>query len=56
MTKRTQTKKPKLGLHDLRPHAEIICFVCKQSRPATGAVKFRSYHVCAECAHKLNSK
>ena len=47
---------PTRTLSDLRPNATIDCMVCEQSRPQAGAIKFRSLHVCSECAAKLRAK
>ena len=41
---------------DLRPNATINCMVCEQAKPQAGAIKFRSLHVCAECAVKVRAK
>ena len=49
-------KPPTRTLFDLRPNATIDCMVCEQPRPQAGAIKFRSLHVCAECAAKLRAK
>ena len=49
-------KPPSRGLADLRPNATIACFWCREPRPSAGAVKFRSHHVCAECAAKLQAQ
>lgn len=43
-------------LADLRPNATIDCMVCEQQKPQAGAIKFRSLHVCRECAAKLRAK
>ena len=43
-------------LSDLRPNAAINCMVCEQAKPQAGAIKFRSLHVCAECAAKVRAK
>ena len=49
-------RQPTRTLSDLRPNATIDCMVCEQPRPQAGAIKFRSLHVCAECAAKLRAK
>ena len=41
---------------DLRPNATIDCMVCEQQKPQAGAIKFRSLHVCSECAAKVRAK
>lgn len=48
--------RQKQGLADLRPNATIPCFLCLQSKPQAGAVKFHAHHVCAECAVKVRAK
>lgn len=47
---------PTRTLSDLRPNATIDCMVCEQTRPQAGAIKFRSLHVCSECAAKVRAK
>ena len=47
---------PTRTLSDLRPNATIDCMVCEQPRPQAGAIKFRSLHVCSECAAKVRAK
>ena len=50
------SKPPTRTLSDLRPSATIDCMVCEQPRPQAGAIKFRSLHVCSECAAKVRAK
>ncbi len=45
----------KRTLQDLRPNATIQCFYCNETKPHSGAVKFRAHLVCRECATKLQS-
>lgn len=47
------TRRPQI---DLRPNATITCFFCRQTKPQQGAVKFRAFHVCADCTKQLNQK
>lgn len=50
------TTAVKKRLADLRPNAAIHCLHCDQRKPAEGAVKFHAYHVCADCAKKLEGR
>ena len=52
----TAKPTPARTLSDLRPNATINCMVCEQVQPQAGAIKFRSLHVCAECAAKVRAK
>jgi len=42
-------RAPKLTLADL---GSVMCMVCEQQKPASGAAMFHSMHVCAECRTK----
>jgi hypothetical protein len=49
-------RSPKKGrepirLLDLAP--AIFCIQCEQDKPATGARRFHSWHVCSDCSQKL---
>lgn len=48
-------KKPKKSLADLRSNATIWCLYCEETKPQTGAQKFRAHHVCADCTQKLQT-
>ncbi|CAB5709343.1 Uncharacterised protein [Delftia tsuruhatensis] len=49
-------RSPKKGrepirLSDLAP--AIVCIQCEQEKPAAGARRFHSWHVCRDCSQKL---
>ena len=50
------SKRPKLGLKDLRTPEEITCLHCSQSKPPHGAARFHAFWVCRDCAQSLRAK